>query len=71
MSEATEPTEKCVLQVYITKSGTVRVEGLINDEVLAYGLLEKAKMEIAKHNAPKIMAPNGNMLSALRNEFKH
>jgi len=62
-NEAAQPEEKVVMQIMITKDGQVKVAGMINDKIAAFGILEVAKECItAYHEAakPKIVkAPNG------------
>lgn len=47
--EAEIPDQKVVMQIILTKEGKVRVSGMIDDKVLALGLLEVAKMELQSH----------------------
>ena len=65
-----EPDMKTVLEIVITKDGRIMVKGMINDEILAYGLLHKAKMEIYNYHMskrPNIVKPNGKgMMEFLR-----
>lgn len=68
MSEQETPKEQILLTVLITPNGQIKLEGpILNDEVTAYGILEKAKMLIADaHKQPKIVKPVGNFLQGLR-----
>ena len=62
--ETPEPDRKVVMQIILTKDGKLEVEGVIHDELLAYGLLQKAINFIQERhirlNASRIMKPNEN-----------
>lgn len=71
-----EPSEeKKSLQLLIsldTLTNEINVSGPIQDDILCYGLLEKARQVISAYQVslhkPK---PNGGILSAVRNGFRN
>ena len=44
-----EPTESVVMQLILTKSGKLKVQGMIDDKIVALGLLELAKDTLFKY----------------------
>jgi len=68
MSEQEAPKEQILLSILITPDGKIKLEGpILNDDVTAYGILEKAKMLIADaQRQPKLIKPVGNFLQGLR-----
>lgn len=66
-----QPQERVVLSIIITKEGQVKVTSpLMQDEIACYGLLQKAHdliHDAHKQAEHKIIRPQGNMLDALRN----
>ena len=68
----TQPDEKIVMQIILTRSGQVKVQGgIIADKIAAYGLLQCAIEEIRKHNEPKIVKPVGGVMNFIRGNGKH
>lgn len=73
-NQESQPEERTVLQIILSKDGEVRVRGvLLSDEVACYGLLKKAEQIIAEnHQAArvKLVKPNGGIMSFIRNGRK-
>lgn len=62
-----QPEEKIVMQIILTRSGQVKVQGgIIADKIASYGLLQCAIEEIRKYNEPKIVKPVGGVMNFIR-----
>jgi len=59
-----QPDEKVVMQIILTKTGELKVGGMIHDKIAALGMLELAKNTLIKFweaSEVKIHKPNGIM----------
>lgn len=66
-NEQAQPDYQVMLQIVIGKDGQMGLTGhAMKDEILAYGLLEKAKLLVKSVHEPKVVRPQGNFLSGLR-----
>ena len=66
------PDKKVVMTLTLTKEGQLQVSGMIQDKIVALGLLELAKSTLEKHWAAsevKIHRPGG-ILNFARNGHK-
>lgn len=51
-----EPADKCVLSIHMTKDGGMFLKGsIVNDIMLVYAVLERAKDVARKESEPKIV----------------
>lgn len=65
-----EPKEKVVMQIILLPDGNIKLAGMIQDKVFAYGLLMTALDLVRDYNAPKIVKAPGGLMHFVRNGKK-
>lgn len=69
--EQQEPSEKLILSIFLTKDGAVKVQGMINDKILSYGILESAREAIYQHHTQskvQIVKPRNAIIDFMRGQ---
>ncbi len=71
-NEQAQPEFQVMIQIVVNKDGQMGMTGMaLNDELLAYGVLEKAKLMVKAMHEPKVLRPQGNFLNGLRANGVH